>query len=98
MFSQEQLVEKGIEIGHWPTFERHPSKRKHQFVEVGHMVGMIYDTTGWPFPNEVYHPDNYKCWHCDDPNRPALSKAERDEDRRVAAELEDIRRKYNKAA
>ena len=74
MFSQKQMVEKGVEIGHWPTFERHPGKRKHQFVEVGYMVGMIYDTTGWPQPDDVYHPDNGGRWHCDDPNVPPRTK------------------------
>ena len=81
MFIQKQMVEKGVEISHWPTFERYPSKRKHRFVEVGHMVGMIYDTTGWPQPDDVYHPDNCRNWHCDDPNRPAKTQAELDEER-----------------
>lgn len=53
MFSQRQVVEKGVEIGHWPKFERHPHERKKRKYLVGDMVGMIYDTTDCPVPDEV---------------------------------------------
>ena len=88
MFSQKQKVKKGMEIGHSSRFERHPDKREHQFVEIGHMVGMIYDTTGWPRPDDVCHLDNYGRWHCDDPNVPPLTMEQLDED-------EAIRRKWD---
>ena len=83
MFSQKQMVEKGIEIGHWPTFERFPDGRKYRKHSIGDMVGMIYDTANWPVPDEVYHPDNYKEWHCDDPNVPPRTKEQKEEGRRV---------------
>lgn len=38
---------------------------------IGDVIGMIYDTTDWPVPDEVYHPDNRRKWYCNDPNRPA---------------------------
>ena len=69
MYSQEQLMGKGIEIGHWPTFERHPEIRDNK--PTGDVIGMIYDTTSWPVPDEVYHPDNRRKWYCNDSNRPA---------------------------
>ena len=58
MFSQRQMMEKGVEIGHWPTFERRPHKRKHREHIIGNVVGMTYDTRDWPVPDEVYHPAN----------------------------------------
>ena len=42
MFSQKQMVEKGVEIGHWPTFERYPHDRKKRKYLIG---DMIYDTS-----------------------------------------------------
>ena len=45
MFSQKQMVERGIEIGHWPTFERFPDERKYRKHSIGELVGMIYDTS-----------------------------------------------------
>ena len=83
MYSQEQLVEKGVEIGHWPTFERRPHKSEHRAHIIGDVVGMIYDTTSWPQPNDVYHPDNFKEWHCDDPKVPPRTKEQKGEGRRV---------------
>ena len=52
------------------------------------MVGMIYNTEGWPNPDDVYHPDNYGNWHCDDPNVPPLTKEQIEKD-------EAIRRKWD---
>ena len=80
MYSQKQMIEKGIEIGHWPTFEEHPHEKKHREHTIGSMVGMIYDTTGWPVPDEVYHPDNRAEWHCDDPNCPLLEDDQKEAD------------------
>lgn len=74
MFSQKQMVEKGVKIGHWPTFERYPHDRKKRKYLIGDMIGMIYDTSDWPVPDEVYHPDNCNEWHCDDPNKPSHDK------------------------
>lgn len=71
MFSQKQMIEKGIEIGHWPTFERYPKEDYKDFRDYyGSIVGIVYDTTGWPVPDDVYHKDNWEHWHIHDPNRP----------------------------
>ena len=90
MFSQKQMVEKGFEISHWPAFERFPKQREHRKVTIGDMVGMIYDTSDWPVPDEVYHPDNHRKWHCDDPNRPALTQEEMESERKSYEEIKRI--------
>ena len=89
MPSQKQLVDRGIEeVEHWPTFERYPPDREFRRTSIGSMVGMFYDTAGWPQPDEVYHPDNYREWHCDDPNRPAHTQEELDEENAVMEKWE----------
>lgn len=93
MFSQKQMVEKGIEIGHWPTFERRSSKKGYREHITGSMVGMIYDTTGWPVPDEAYHPDNWAEWHSDDPNQPVATGEELEFDRKCDEERRERRRK-----
>ena len=45
MPSQKQLVDRGIEVANWPTFERYPSQRKHRKHTIGDVVGMTYDTS-----------------------------------------------------
>ena len=97
MFSQKQMIEKGIEISHWPTFERRPSKKHLREHIVGSMVGMIYDTTGWPVPDEVYHPDNWAEWHCDDPNQPVPAEKELEYIREYEKRREERRREREAA-
>ena len=94
MYSQEKLVEKGVEFGHWPAFERRPHKKEHREHITGSIVGMIYDTTGWPVPDEVYRPDNWAEWHCDDPNQPVATGKELEFD----CEYEERRERRRKAA
>ena len=86
-------MEKGVEIGHWPTFERLPSQRRHHMTTHGDMIGMIYDTRDWPVPDEVYHPDNRREWHCDDPNRPAPTQEEMESERKAYESNAHNRRK-----
>ena len=42
MFSQKQMVDKGVEIGHWPTFERYPKEDYKDFRDYhGSIVGIF---------------------------------------------------------
>ena len=77
--NKQQLVELGAtEIGRWPTFETlspdHFSEGEIAEIKgrYGDIVGFVYDTSSWPVPEEVYHEDNFKKWHLDDPNKPIL--------------------------
>ena len=58
----------------------HPHEIEHLEHIIGSVVGMIYDTTGWPVPDEVYHPDNRHEWHCDDPNMPWTAEEEMEQE------------------
>ena len=65
--NKQHLIDKGIDVSHWRASSEYDEVESMIF---GDVVGMVYDTSKWPVPDDTYHADNWAFWHRDDPNRP----------------------------
>lgn len=90
MFNQKQLIEKGFDIAHWPTLDRYSKDSETVQILFRDMIGVVYDTSKWPMPNDTYHPDNWRHWYPEDPNLPVAAREEIEEKERNSKPCERV--------